>query len=375
MQLLWLRAVELNGLLSQSRVSKRRWPRRCRGALLAVSIAIGGAFLLSGCEFSGAPLGPEYTSVEFTTVGAPLDRFGNVSPLEARVRVFDAAGEPLRFTGDLTADPRGLLEWVTLPRGSSSGRLRLRRNQNYVFVTAAFDENGDQLAVAENRLFVGSKATALVIRLRTLLGSARLAPRLPVTKLVPGQVLDLVFSVSPNAREDLRVPPGDFDVVYSGSAEVIEFSTRGARVRIGSREAGDAIVVAVANGLILDDAEVRQGEVMGVFQRPFATGVSVDVAPPNVSSLAFDPHRRILAGVADDDAGITRLDVYDGPVLLATTDLEVSAALGIPEVRFPGGGTAFLASLDVTQGTYELSVTAFDLAGNESTEHLSISAP
>ena len=75
----------------------------------------------------------------------------------------------------------------------------------------------------------------------------------------------------------------------------------------------------------------------------------------------------MVTGVATDDQSLKRLDVYDGPHLLATTDPEDSLTKDVPIVAFPAGGTTFMTRIPLLPGEYELTILAADLSGNQTT--------
>lgn len=350
---------------------------RSRKQPLPVLIALSTLLLLAACNKTpGPPLGtPDLTTkTELNFTGGPISNSGETTPLSLELQVANEDGTPVHFNHEGVADDNGDLKQITVPTTESSARIWLPSGLDYSFTATASDADGHILAVADAQRNITGTGMAVVMNLQSLLGKAELVPRMPITQLVPGQVIDLVFSITPPQREDLRVPDRDFEVTYAGTGTVLNFSHSGVRVEIGSREDGDATVTATANGLTLTGDTVSNSDITAVFQRPFTTGLEVDAQPPEVNSLAFDANQHVLAGVAVDDRSITRLDVYDGPVLLATTDLKEAAARDIPVVRFPGGGTAFLVQLELPSGSYELTVKATDFSGNEATGSLNVIA-
>lgn len=328
-------------------------------------IALLGALLLSACDPVRRTPASRHANVEITTLGGPLHASGLTYPLTVEIKVTGEDGAPVRFDHNLVADARGSRASITLPAGTQRTSVQLLRGRDYTLHAVAYDADKNYLAVGESHLQVGTAPVAVVLKLNTLLGSSRLAPRLPVSTLVPGQTLDLVHSVMPPGREDLHVPHHELEVTYGGNAEVLAFSPNGVRVRIGSRQDGDVEVTATSTGLTLTEEGVQVGSITSSFSRPFITGVNADVTSPIVEAVAYDPIDSLLIGVSYDDQSLTRVEVYDGPHLLATSDPEDAISKGAPVVTFPGGSTTFRAQIALAQGTYDLTVLAVDLSGNQ----------
>lgn len=338
-------------------------------------LAVLALLALTACDDGrGSPIQRE-TTVEITAVGGPLEPSGLLHSLTIELEVYNADGERLRFDQDLLASLELGESLITLPPGTTSARVRLPSDEAYLVTLRGFDADGNQLTTGQHRIQVGTTPVSVVVQLRSILGSGRLVPRLPITRLVPGQVIDLLHSVSPHERDDLRVPEHELSVTYAGNIEVMTFSARGTRVKVGNREDGDGIVTATAEGPTLIGDDVLPGVVISTFMRPFATGVTADVTPPTVTAVAYDVTSRLLTGSAYDDQSLQRLDIYDGPHLLATTDPMDSHTKDTPIVAFPDGATTFVTRLELPPGEYELTVLATDLAGNQTALHHEIEVP
>jgi len=344
---------------------QRRNPSRPKA--FAATLALLALLIISACDDVRSPPVHRHTTVEITAVGGPLDTTGLTYPLTIELQINDENGQRVRFNRDLTADHSGAESVITLPPGTTRARVQLPIGKTFHLTLRGVDGDGTHLSTGEDSVQAGSTPVAVVVQLRSLLGGGQLVPRLPITRLIPGQTIDLLHTVTPNKREDLLVPEHELSVTYGGNIEVLTFSSRGARVKAGSREDGDVIVTAKAGGLKLSSDGVQPGVVTSTFTRPFTTGINADLIPPIVKTVTYDPQNAVLTGVATDDQSLKRLDVYDGPHLLATTDPEDSLTKDVPIVAFPAGGTTFMTRIPLLPGEYELTILAADLSGNQTT--------
>lgn len=104
------------------------------------------------------------------------------------------------------------------------------------------------------------------------------------------------------------------------------------------------------------------------------SGATVDLQPPTLSELAFDPHQEIFTGVAEDNLGAVRIELFDGPVLLASSD-PAKVAGSVAKVVFPGYGTAFYSKLHLASGSYTLTAVAADAGGNQAQQNFKLVVP
>lgn len=339
--------------------------RRIRAKRLTVAIALLFALSLTACDTTRSEPRKRHITVGITAVGGPLDATGSRHPQTVLLEVRDENDDLVNFDAELVADRRGSATLITLPPDKPSVTIQLPIGKAYVLVARGYDTSENQLTFGETTVTAGAAPTAVIVQLHTLLGSGRLVPRLPINHLVPGQTLDLIHIASPNGRTDLHVPEHELDVTYDGNVEVITFSPRGARVNVGARQDGDAIVTATAHGMKLTEEGARPGVVTSTFTRPFITGIQADVSPPIVKGVSYDSQESLLTGLAYDDWSLQRLEIYDGPQLLATTDPEQAVAKVVPIVAFPEGESTFLVRLPLPPGEHELNIIATDLAGNQ----------
>lgn len=350
--------------------------RRSQRALL--SVFLGAALLvlvLAACRSAGTPPDEDdedpksdvLVEVNLQVTSGPTTTTGTVEPLTVEIRVTDSRGNTVSFDDNLVALQSSGVDAIVLEPGRSLVALSLFEGETYDFAASAFDVHGNFLASGTaRRTVVSGGANATNLHLQSHLGTAALAPRLPVSVLLPGQEIDLVLTVAPHQRDDLSVPTSHFIASYIiENATGIEQSGRGARIRAGDRDGGDVVVTATAAGLLVAGGNAVDGNVTASITLTFSSGTGVDLENPVVQGLGFDPGLQLIFGIAEDNFGVSSLDIYDGPHHLASTDLDLVEEFGLSPVTFPGGGTAFFALLDLAPGTYDLTAIARDASGNQ----------
>lgn len=354
-------------------------PPTAQRRLTAVLIV---ATLLTGLAACGGRDGPppsdsEAVDVSVSAAGGPLQASGELEPTTVSVTVRDGSGTTVRFDDDNRADPDGATGRLEIPASTSGLQLTLHADTEYHFEARAADAADNAVAHGNAELLTsptGSDSVAL--DLTSLLGAATLTTHTDVHSLLPGQELDLLLGVSPNARPDLLVPASDYEASYEvTNGELLDEDEHGARVRAGEASGSDLVVTVTATGSVLRGEAVEQGSVSATLRLPFSTHLSVDLDPPTLSGLEFDAHERVVRGVASDAVGVARLEVYDGPVLLASTDPVAVTENGSAEVAFLPGGTAFEAPIDLPSGRYSLTIFATGSSGNETNKDLLITMP
>lgn len=312
-----------------------------------------------------------------SAVGGPLRTTGEREPTSVSITVRDDTGAVVRFDDENRADPDGAYDRLPLPTEPPVLHVALPTDAEYHFDAGAVDTAGNLLAYGDAGRYIEPQGSAAIaLDLDSLLGTARLTSRTPIHSLLPGQELDLLLAVTPRTRPDLVVPPSDYAASYEVvNGEALEISDWGARVRAGDPADGDLVVNVTATGRVLNAGSVEPGSVKATLTIPFSTFLTVDLDPPTLSGLEFDGTEKVLRGVANDTVGVAMLEVYDGPVLLATTDLDAAAHKGVPEVVFPGGGTRFQAPVHLSSGDYSLTIIATDFSDNETQQELVIAVP
>ena len=205
-------------------------------------------------------------------------------------------------------------------------------------------------------------------------GNVISSPR-PTNIIAPGAILDLMLVVMANGNDEypadyLQAPLGDYTVTYdldhATDVTLLSESNRGIRLSIGDycpdilvsgtvegyRESGGAIQEASAPFTLLNAPECLAGT------------LEADTVNPEVT-LSYDMDTRVATGTANDNYQVERVEIYDGPVLVATTDLDVvSTNPDVAEIEFVG--TLYRADL-LVDPVGGLEAFAYDAAGNEAT--------
>lgn len=346
--------------------------------LLALA-AVTTTAVLVACGGNGPtpqPPSPHLAEVNISVHGGPLGSDGLVEKHPVVVTVSDSDNNTVRFDDSNVHSPTGGKSELVIGETDASVTIYLPEGNTYTFAAVMPDGLGNALAAGTGqRVITGASSNASALRLTTVMSTAHLATRLPTSFVQPGQELDLVFATSP-VRADLMTPYSDYVANYSvtNGTALGHSSSRGLRLRVGDRAAGDVRVEAQAHGLVTQGDSFTEGSVSQAITLSFSTAVVVDTEPPTVSDLAFDSFQQIFTGEASDNMSITGVTLWDGPVLLATTDLDDVDLLGLPAIVFPGGGTAFRTYINLPAGNHVLTVVATDFTGNDTSLNLPVTA-
>lgn len=373
-----------------SRRSRRTGAAGPEGARLAAAAALTLALLLAAC---GGPLaGGDPTMVTarlsanvpgaeaggLSPQGFPYDPASGAIASTVRVYVFDEEGEQVSFQVSgttYTAAPSGE-EFITLTPEASSVTVRLPASGNPYRFEALGETDGSVVAYDSETVALGAD-TEVSLALRSVLGGAVLVPRLPTTAAVPGQVLDLMLVVMANGHADfpgdyLQVSIGDFAATYDpvGNATVLASSPRGVRLQVDAYCFDAVTVEGGVAGLVAAGDAYAPGQVGfnggAGYQLPClssSAALGVDMVPPSVTITGYDPVTGVVTGEASDDVGVGRIELYDGPVLLATTEL-ADATGEVARIEFEPLSTAFSATLQVLP-LGRITAVAVDTSGNE----------
>lgn len=320
--------------------------------------------------------------MNLTLSGGPLAVDGTVEQLALVITVLDNEARPVTFDDDNVMRSSATRTQLAVVSGTGTLRVFLPEGTLFTFSAAGFVPAATPNAASQlvaygeaSRLITAATSNATNVHLISLLGSARLEPRLPTRFVVPGQELDVMLSATAPDLPDLAVPLTDYLADYGVSNGVaLAASERGMRLRVGDRDGGDVVVDAGLTGLVLADEVARPGTITASLSLPFATSTKLDTEPPTIADLAFDGVQHIFTGVADDNMGVARVSLFDGPVLLATTDLAIAEEQSLPIIEFPGGGTAFFVRLHLPPGEVELTAFVHDQAGNQTSLSLETEA-
>ena len=307
------------------------------------------------------------TAEALSVQGVPVDpETGESGVAKAVLEVYDTpTGEQLFFRGgQIVSEAEG--EAVTFTPEEGGVALALPPG-NYSFFLSAFDdrEPANELAfgLSEN-VEVGDAPVQVSIFLGSFLGDVTL--RVPES-VQPNAIFDAFLEVSPPGRPDLRVPEGDYAVVYEASepSQILSESQLGARVAAGC----DDVRIVARTRRVGPRAKARfetnatvpvSGEACGD-----GSGVGADLIPPFVAITSpseganVDADFTLVGDVNDQQSGVDRVEVYEGTVLLGEADIDTD------EMRW-----SFDVSLE--KGAYTLTAVAFDNAGNTSREEVRV---
>lgn len=276
----------------------------------------------------------------------------------------------------------GDVDLVTITKGAPTGfesaEVILPYMGNpYTFETRGYaDVGAPVIAYATQEANVRDDAT-VVLQPVSVLGAAQLVPRLPLNYVVPGSVVDLMLVVVANGSDALQVPLSDFAATYEvdGDATVIATSNRGIRLAIGEQCAAPFTVNGAVEGLVEDGGSYVAGSVgingddgyEVVCPSPTDSGLIYDSESPTVEITSFDAGTGVVAGTAEDNAGIAKVQLFDGPALVASTDVDEATA-PVALIEFVDNSTLFTTTL-VVDPVAGLTAIAFDTSGNQSVDY------
>ncbi|HLV11267.1 MAG TPA: S8/S53 family peptidase [Trueperaceae bacterium] len=351
--------------------------------LTAILTPLLAAALLAGCAHdpSASPAG--MTTVVLSTaavpglgpLGVPTRPGGAGAVTHVEVTVYDRRGDLVTFDADNVHDPDGDVAVLMLGPGATSVTVKLLPGR-YTFRTVGSEGPGGQvLAYGETVATVTHASTTVDLELSTLLGAADLVPDAPRRYVKPGEVLDLYLVVRTVGGAYL-VPVADYEAEYALDDDLGTFvgSPLGVRVDVTPAPTRDRFVMrATARGWGLKDgAPAPNRRLTATFERPFlhTAGLVVDVLPP---TLVLDAppavsagQTALLTGTADDDVGVARVLVFEGPVLIGSSSLD-DVGDGVGHVAFTDleAGAWELAWQPPAAGAYAITVVAIDTSGNE----------
>ncbi len=341
------------------------------GGYVTLTVGLEDAIDASGIQAAGAPYSPDD---------------GGIAVDNVQVAVFDKDGTQVEFVlsaGEYTAQVGGGVNTIELTPADASAQVNLPAAGNpYTFESKGFDAGSLNVIAYDSQDRNVIDATTVLVKLASVIDQADgavLVPRFPTNYAMPGSTLDLMLVVMANGNADfpgsyLQVPMSDFEVsfgaVVGGAVEAT--SKRGIRITV-DETCSEVTVAGTVSGLVADGPDIEPGDVAiqgdGTYEiacpAPFNGDITVDLEAPTVS-LQYDSILNRVYGAAHDNAGIASVTVYDGPILVATTDPD-QVGPDIAQVIFAPGTTNWHADLTVAP-TGELTVVATDSSGNESSD-------
>lgn len=324
-------------------------------------------------------------SSSITTQGAPFDPTTGATSIETlRVTVRNADDQIINFNvaGSVyTADPAGSAAYVTLAKTVPNGGLEVATvvlpsaGNPYSFESFGYASvTGPVIAYAKQTQPVTESSTVLLLPV-SVLGAAELAPRFPTTIVAPGSVLDIMLTVSANGHPALQVPLGDFTAQYAAvvGATTLSSSNRGIRLQIPSDCVDTLTIGGTVAGLVetsgtypTGSLDMNAGAGLQLGCPPMVTGgVAFDTEPPTLTLDSHNSATGLVRGSADDNYGIAKVQLFDGPVLLASTEASETGPT-VSLIAFINGTTEFRTTLTAAP-LGGIAAVAFDTSGNQST--------
>ena len=289
-----------------------------------------------------------------------------------KVKVKDANGNPVTFSGSNVYKVGGTQTFITMSNTDPTAKLLLPRG------TYSFENIGKETAAGQflaygqdNAIDLSPKNPSVNLTLRTLINAANstLVSKLPTTYVNTTDKLDLRLAVKTPAAT-LDVPLSDYTVTYGNAdATVLNSSKLGANVQVvGTTGQTTATVEATVNGYVATGAETATVQNQKVtYTVPLSvTGLITDAAPPTVTLnrvAASTNTAMTISGTANDNKAISQVRVFDGSVLIGSTNADDVTA-GATLITFSGTSWSFnWTSRSVAP---DLTIVASDAAGNES---------
>lgn len=316
-----------------------------------------------------------------TTLGSPYNpNDGTIATNEVQVSVYDKNNVLVKFNlsgSTYTAAAGGSLDHITLNVGTPTANIALLAGGNpYTFTSLGYDGDTStpHIIAYDSQTRSVATNTTVTVTLTSVLAGAVLTPRFPTTVATPGATLDLMLVVMANGHatfssDYLQVPLGDFSVLYGpvSGAALVNSSNRGIRVTVNSDCTTQVTVQGDVTGLNTSYDPSATFDINGSsgysLACPAAVGgqIEVDLEPPSVSLTSYDSSNGAVVGTASDNWAIDKVQVFDGPVLLASTDSNE----GVAPITFVPTTNQFNATLATPYPAGGITVVAFDTSGNE----------
>lgn len=335
--------------------------------------------------------GAELSQQELTQFGVPYEpTSGQLAVGEVHVHVRDAGGNAITFNienGAYLAAPGGTDSYIMLSAGTASGGIASADvtlpavGDPYTFESSAYRDGaagpGESVIAHHSLIQEVSVHDHVQVMLASVLGDAVLFPRFPTNLATPGALLDLMLVVTANGYDTylddhLQVPIGDFTAEYTAvtGATAVTSSNRGIRLNVDVTCSSAVTVEGEVTGILATGGTFAMGTLdisgSGGYELacPTTSGnITADLESPTVTIDSYDPATGIVTGSADDNFGIAKVQLFDGPVLLASTD-EDELGGDVAEITFALGTTNFSTAL-TTPPLGPLEAVALDHSGNE----------
>lgn len=327
-----------------------------------------------------------FSTQSLETLGSPYNPSnGNIAVDHVKIVVTDKNSNPVKFNYDSTTDTYtedsgGGTTYITLNQSNQETTVNLAAAGNpYTFTSYGKDSSDNVIAYQQLLSYNIVTNPTVMVQLQSLLSKAVLTPRLPTNVVLPGSYVDLMLVVMPPSNDTfpssyLQVPISDFTASYNQptNANIAAYSDRGIRLQIHSDCTTGVTVTGSVAGLLDDSGTSGSIDINGSsgFSLPCAStagNVVTDLVPPTVSITSYNTTTHIVTGTADDNYGIAKVQIYDGPRLLASSDTNEQNPGVVAAVTFSGTNfTAHLSSLS-NPPAGGISAVAIDTSGNQAT--------
>jgi hypothetical protein len=324
------------------------------------------------------PTGTVEVSLEFPALasardialqGIPVDDKGNPIITYLRVTLSDTNGNivtppeaPQGFVELTNTTPRVTL---TLPTGS------------YTFTSYGYEDNTgtNWIVYGEDTVTLTGNTRTVQVFPKTLLASATLTPSAPVNVVIPGQQLDLVLTVT-SPLSPYPVPFEDFEIAYDVSESMgseVASSKRGIRLDVTNTPSTPTFEISgsVSGWRNIGNDAVSDQSLDISFSLDFAGDGNAIVSDFEAPSVTFDSPTITsdgvfrLTGTAADNYGIDRLQIYEGPVLIASSHPDETSDPNVTTIVFTGYD--WLTNwMPPNSGNFDLVAIAIDSSGNQS---------
>ena len=357
------------------------------------------ALVLVACEISNAPtadrvaiqlIASDNGHEGFSTLGVPTYEDGTPVPDTIEIIVYTSSGEQVMFdSNNNMVSSGGIRDRLQMSTANAAaGVSAFLRPGVYDFEARARIDDIFPVVVAHTLVeeFTANRDSTLFLPLEAVIGSVEIEAATPIEFLVPGQTVDLLISVlSPDNVS--RVPLADYTATYDFmDGSTLTGSSLGSSA-LGVRAVADdtgtlAFFTASVevSGKVDEGGTVIQGSRRATITFPFtvSTKFFADVEAPWVTLESAELIRGstgTLSGIAGDRLGVTKLQVFEGPILIGSSDSSEYGVESVEQVSF-SAGTWQLPFTPETTGTLSFTAVAFDFFGNTSraTRTVSVSA-
>ena len=320
----------------------------------------------------------------FKTQGLPTGPDGRSTVTHLKIKVKNAQGAYVQFNGQNVYQQNGAQTFLTLSSTQPNATVVLPRG-TYTFENIGKDNaEGTFLAYGTNdgvNLTQGSSTINLQLHALADEGTTTFADKFKWKSVATQETLDLRLNVL-NAQGTV-VPTGDYSGInyqvvdaqgtpLNGVAEVLAGSSKlGARVKVTGTTSTSALFIKATTQAW--QATGPETAAPTTFSKTFSiafdkTGLSVDTQAPQVTLNAVGTvtagQEITLAGTASDDGNLMAIRVFDGSMMIGSTDTAEVGQNGVGEVMITAGQWS-LRWTPTTSGAADLLVIAADKAGNE----------